>query len=482
MSSNRRRSRVVRVLRWIGAVAVVLVIVAAVVAFRARLRWSEIIEREIAAIEATGAPVWPEDLVTEPSSGAPWWSAIDADAAPIFDLGLMDPATVKVLLERPDAEFAPFDRPLLEALDALYVEVAAEGGSSDDVWYLGDGSLWPSGLDDAPWSDRRVLIARIEAAGDRSVVDVARAACGGSTFDARAWIEGWLAGDEPIPAPDRAMVVVRAQKALARRAWLAALDGDEETAVECVRLGFCVARAYERTPGHFHGIVWMLQSSYAIGSLVVVTNILPAVDLQDFEEDLAALDPRERMVRLLVEQRAICHRVFTTDFVDFDDAGSWLSPMQSLVWRLYERYDHVLYLETYAQLLDAVVGPAVDARGALEQIDAELWGETYALRTQLLMPPATDIWTSAMGVEVTVTLARAVLLARREGPDAARAWIAAQEDPFSGAPYRVATADDGSLKAWSVGADGVDDGGVGKGAEGRHVAAGEDIVVVLARD
>ena len=85
-------------------------------------------------------------------------------------------------------------------------------------------------------------------------------------------------------------------------------------------------------------------------------------------------------------------------------------------------------------------------RGLLED-------ESLALRSQLIAPAVLGAFDSAAGVHAAATLASAVLLGRREGVDAARAWLDARVDPFSGEPYRTQVGPTGDVRAWSVGPD-----------------------------
>ena len=71
-----------RVLRWLAVCALVVAVVTAVVLARLVSAWKSDIAREIAAIEASGAPATPEDLSLAPSSGTPWWEAIDTRRDP----------------------------------------------------------------------------------------------------------------------------------------------------------------------------------------------------------------------------------------------------------------------------------------------------------------------------------------------------------------------------------------------------------------
>jgi len=465
-----------RILRWLGVCALVVAIVTAAVLARLVSGWKGDIAREIAAIEASGAPARPEDISLAPSSGPAWWEAIDTIRDPLEDLGLYDPASLKALLARPDADLAPFGRPLLEDLDVLYDEALRKNVSADDVWFEWAQQPWPSGADGAPPEPSTLLLARVERAGTRALIAGAGAACRGARFDSRAWIEDWLAGNAPLPITPNFVGVLRIQKALARHAWLAAFDGDAPAALQALRVGFCAARAFEDTPGRIQAFVWGFQNESAILSLTRVARFLPDLDLSEFDSYLARLDPHARLIRALEEDRAINYRVFDS----YKEGGSVVGDLDlplrvRLFFELFITRDRRIYLESHASLLSAARGTREEARTLITAVDERVSGDLWAIHSLMLLPPVASMREQALYFEAQATLARAVLLGRREGTDAARAWIEAQVDPGSEGPYRTSTDGLGRLRMWSVGSDGVDDGG----SEVRGDEEGGDIVVLL---
>lgn len=451
-------------LRWTLIALVLALAGAAVLVYLALARWDAEIEREIAAIEASGAPLDPRDLTLAPSAGPAWWASIPSWSDPTDDAGLWNPETLDALLQRPDEELEPYGRELLEQLEALY-DAPIEGDP-----LLADYNMFammlrvPPPPNDGPPSRTTVIVARLLDAASGELLYAAEGACSGPDHDAKAWIDGWLASDEPLPQPVRVIVPMCLQHALGRRAWLAALDGDEDAARRSLRLGFCAARGFESTPGASATLIRFLQTTLATRALMGVAGLLPGADLSEFDEELARIDARARAVRALEEERAIGYAVFQQGLdLDGDAVGGWTSPLRTLALRLFERNDTRVYLRTYAALIDAAQRPIGEASDAFDQAMAGLADETFALRSQLIVPSASNLLRAATEVEAQTTLARAVLLARREGVPAARDWIVARVDPYADAPYRATIDSEGGLRVWSVGPDGVDDGGASDG-------------------
>lgn len=433
-------------LRWGGIAVAVLVVLGYVAARLAATRWEADVERELAAIEASGAPLRPEDLVKDASSAPAWWTGLSASPFRLFDLDLDDLESIRARLEGPDESFAPIERGLLERLAALHEE-----GVADDLLLGGLTDTLPVFGADPRWTPAHVTYTRVRAAVSGDLIAAAPSACDGPGFDARSWIDAWLASDAPVPTPDAMSGPIETQKALARRAWLAALDGDERTALESLRLGTCTARAYEEAPGQTHALAWCLQNDLLIRSLVLVAQVLPETDLAEFEPLLFELDTRERLRRALEEERAIGYAAFSRpgDAVE-RSPGAWLNPLQWLGAPLQASYDRAVYFETYSRLIAAARGPSVEAREEVRAVLEDLDEKIFALRSQLLVAPASGLVRVAYHLEARATLARAVLVARSDGLDAARAWILTQIDPFSGDPYRVEIDAGGALRASSI--------------------------------
>lgn len=442
------------------------------------LSWKRDITRELQAIEASGAPRTPSSVATPSGGGPPWWAG-DEIGDPVGDLGILDPVALAALLQRPDRDLAPFSRALLEDLAALYQREAEAGRSVDDLWVeasdsrgfisVGDGWARPS--------ERHLLIAQVEHAAAGQLLERVEHACAGFAFDGRAWLDDWLASDAPVPVPLSVKGPLGAQRAIGRSAKLAALggdlDGDLDEALAALRLGFCAARAYERAPGLLHGLTWMLQVDLATSALLAVAALMPEADLTEFEGEVAALDPQGRLSRAMAEERALGLRVFE---VGLQPSGAdwWSSPLTSLGLWLFESNDERVFLKTYREALDASRAPSFSGRSALLETMQGLEAESLALRSQLMFPAVVSAFDSAAGVHATATLAAAVLLGRREGADAARAWLDDRRDPFSGEPYRTEVGATGEVRAWSVGPD-AHSGPV----EGQSVGEADDLVVLI---
>ncbi|MEM9378590.1 MAG: hypothetical protein AAGB93_01480 [Planctomycetota bacterium] len=471
----RRRGRFSVALRWTLAVLVLLLAGGTAFVFWTLSRWDADIEREVAAIEASGAPLGPQDLSLAPAAGPTWWSSMPSWEGPAIEAALWEPEDLDELLQRPDDELAPYGRDLLERLRALYAERAGDRLAVSELRLLLREKGPPSPPNDGPPPEAEALAARIQDAASDALVRLAEGACDGPGFDGKGWVDAWLASDEPLPSPGPFVVPLEVQSAVGRRAWLAAYDGDAERALRHLRLGFCAAHGFEAAPGAVHALVWSLQTERATKALLGVAALLPDADLSEFDAALERVDARARAVRALEEERTIGYAVLERG-LDPGGEGGWLSPVKSFLVKLFDRNDTRVFLRTHAALLAAARGPIGEAQDAVERTMRDLSDETFALRSQLMVPHAASLLSVAADLEARTTLARAVLLARSVNAPAALEWITARMDPFADRPYRAEIDADGVLRAWSVGRNRVDDGGDGSENELNGVL---DIVVFV---
>ncbi len=120
----------------------------------------------------------------------------------------------------------------------------------------------------------------------------------------------------------------------------------------------------------------------------------------------------------------------------------------------------------------------VEAVGALERLEGEVAADGTLL-SQLLLPATSKAFLKDVRHRARVRLARAALrVPTGKGPDATPALL----DPFdpAGAPLRRTDGADGRSRLWSVGHDGVDQGGAVRPDGTADDALGYDLVVEVA--
>jgi hypothetical protein len=132
-----------------------------------------------------------------------------------------------------------------------------------------------------------------------------------------------------------------------------------------------------------------------------------------------------------------------------------------LLWA-WRGNDRVFYLEAMTAGIGWVRQPYYTAAPAMASWRER--AETSATKnlcivSVMLVPPIDQYLEGANETRAHIALARAVLLARREGAEAAIAFASATPDPFRDAPLQSRIDEDGVLVLWSVGADFVDHGG-----------------------
>jgi hypothetical protein len=87
-------------------------------------------------------------------------------------------------------------------------------------------------------------------------------------------------------------------------------------------------------------------------------------------------------------------------------------------------------------------------------------GRKLAPLAAQLAPSSHDIVGVADQLEARIALGRAALVAFRAGAQEVLATLPNTVDPYDGRPLRMALGPDGIVVLWSVGRDGVDDGGL----------------------
>jgi hypothetical protein len=432
-SSQRR---VLRALVWtlVGLVALVGFALVAVMV-TGQLRSAAALDR----LRASGAPVYPEDLRFAPSPNAASFDAWEQRGREV------------------DEQFQQVE---WEALPECAGFVAALVGTHDPEWDLQE--------------DFRFAVTDPNRAG--RLTDCHRAvhqAWLAETASTLAWVStlepsvrpDWPARLEPgstfggpfvrAPAWQTATVVPNAlMVAMLDEAW----SGRSEEAVQLCARVFELAHLYHQAPDLPTFLLLSHHEAVALDAFQALVLALPSgVDLRPIEAQFDATSASERFQFALEGQRALGNAFFcgiadgTLELL----TEEWSERLDLLALRVLGRWLQSKDLEQYEQQFALLGRRYVDTKLLLERFadeDGTSNGRFFYGRT------AVDDVRSLAHLETVRVLSKALLVAYRDGVDAASAWARAQPDPFGTGMLRARIDGDGVLTIWSVGANGSDDG------------------------
>jgi hypothetical protein len=238
---------------------------------------------------------------------------------------------------------------------------------------------------------------------------------------------------------------------LSESATLAAIEGDSSRALADLRLA---RRAIRLLDERDSSIVWLaLRLTRSIWGAAVTRLaqwLPPEIDLSEFHSEFEGTDPWQALEASIVSERRIILRWLTSlrqaASSDFD-----LGPMM-LGREAWLDHEETLLLEAYSAASEAAREHR--APPPYDEVTPRPWNRLFCFAA----PPFQKHHETHLNSEANRILALGLLIARHDGPEAAEAWAAGQVDPFAAGPMR--THRDGDvLRIWSVGPNGVDDGG-----------------------
>ena len=235
---------------------------------------------------------------------------------------------------------------------------------------------------------------------------------------------------------------------LGGRARVAALDGDATQAALDLERALCLAQLFSGLADRDAGRYWELVMLTFLGDLESVLFELPAgEEFEDLATRLASVDARAELRAIWAGLRAET----LADMREVRENGEDRDPMSDAIL--------VEWLESCEERLGF---PAWKLMSSFEASGLAEWEiamhETVAIRVE---DQFQSITSEILRIEALVLLARTALVGRAHGKDAAATFAASLVDPFDGLPLRTRAEADGSLRIWSIGRDGVDDGGYG---------------------
>jgi hypothetical protein len=434
-TARKSRRRVVRAIFWtvVGLVALVgFALVAVMVG--GRLRSAAALDR----LRASGAPVYPEDLRFAPSSNAASFDAWEQRAHEVVD-------QLQELEWETPPECAEF--------------VAALPGTYNPEWDLQE--------------DLHFAVTDPNRVG--RLTDCHRAVHRKSLTENASMLR-WALTLEPSARPDwrsrlrpastLAGPVVRApawQTKTAADALMAAMldeawSGHPEEAVRLCARTFELARVYHEAPDMLDFQMLAHHEAMALNALQTLVLALPSgVDLHPIEVQFDAANASERFQFALEGQRAQENAFFRgiADGTLELPAEEWAERLELLALRVLGGWLQSTDLELYEQQLALLGRRYVDAKLLLDRLADD---DSASNHRFLSGWTALDDARSLAHLETVRVLRQALVVAYRDGVDAAIAWARTQPDPFGAGTLHTRVDDDGVLTVWSIGANGSDDG------------------------
>jgi len=427
----------------------VLIVVATLV-----LRWAGAKARadELAALRASSQASLPEDLAPVDSvrpEPAPWLARV-AGAVQLWEPGALGtPESFAALRERSQkGEFGPRVEAAFAALEAC-----AGANAADAVLRVAAILEARDGIVDPPPCGRAAIDLMVLGHADQ--LAIAREASGFGPIDPRAILAQLEASGAAIPGLP-AIEVVALRSALKVAVLQAAWNERPDEVVALLRAQRDVARIFEKTP---LAIAGMIAASADLGLLESLELALPQlsreVDLAWLEAELGAIRPRDRLARAAEGERAFGNRTY--EELRRGQTLSGVPGRNEFLSGLTQSFDQATFLRRTRAAIESMGSPAF-RRAPLEEPG---WvGRTLAPLATYLTPYSRRLLGVADLLEARIALARVALVAFRGNAQEALTTLPNTVDPYDGRPVRMALGPDGIVVLWSVGQDGVDDGGL----------------------
>ncbi len=418
------------------------------------LRWAGAKARadELLALRAASKAALPEDLARVDAvrpEPAPWLARIASVARPWEPGALGDIREFAALRERArKGELGPQAEAAFAALEAC-----AGAQSADAVLRVAAIQETHDGVVEPPPCGHEAV--RLMALGHADEVAVAHEAARFGPIDPREVVAQLEASGAAMPKLP-AIEVIALRNALQIEVLRAAWNERPDEVVALLRAHRNVALVFERTP---LAIAAMITTSLDLGLLESLELALPHLpretDLAWLEAELEAIRPRARMALAAEGERAFANRLYEVvrrggKLSGVPDQGGFLSG-------LTESYDQGTFLRRTRAAIERMGEPAF-RRPPPDELG---WiGRRLAPRASTIVPGFDRMVGVADTLEARLVLARVALVAFRAGAQEALTLLPKTSDPFDGKPVRLALGPDGIIVLWSVGMDGVDDGGL----------------------
>lgn len=255
----------------------------------------------------------------------------------------------------------------------------------------------------------------------------------------------------PPLGPAHASEAMKIVRVLSDSAALAAAEGDAQRALQDLRLAHRAIRILDERDGISNWLCVRFTDGLCLNAVTRLAQWLdPAIDLTEFQTLLEGVDPWPAYEAALRADRTLY--VASLDAVRRSFAGSLTPGPMLLGLEAWVDHEETLLLDAFSAGL--VAARAHSAPADDEPFEPRPWNAMFSM----MAPPLQRNHETLLRSEARRLLTLGVLIARKDGPEAAEAWAAGQIDPFAAGPMRTQL-DVDVLRIWSVGPNGVSDGG-----------------------
>lgn len=252
-------------------------------------------------------------------------------------------------------------------------------------------------------------------------------------------------------APAHLSEAMKVVRVLVDSAAHAAAERDAPRAIQELRLAFRGIGIIDERDGTTNWLCVRHTEGLVLSAVTRLAQWLdPAIDLSEFRALLQGVDPWPGYEAALRSDRT--RFVACLDVVRRHSKKGQPPGLALLGVDAWVDHEETLLLDAFSVGLEAA--RAHRAPPDDEPFEPSTWNVMFSM----MAPPLQRNHETLLRSEVRRLLTLGVLIARHDGLEAAEAWAAGQMDPFAAGPLR--TRRDGDvLRIWSVGPNGIDDGG-----------------------
>jgi len=395
---------------------------------------------ELEALRASGAPEFPEQIVFQPrvagADAVAWWRSIESKGV------AWSPETLPECAGR---------LPLGDRDYEIQLGLAAALVDPRRV-----GSISPC--------EQALLRLRVEA--DQLALELALQVESIAPYD---WRSDYEDADRPL---EKLMSMpwiagcLASIRLLCARAVLSAVDGKIDEARGSLMLAY---RAIDRIGEPPNCLAYQIRlfglRTWLLGGFLPMLHLLPAdADWSEVDSLLERVDLPSQFRWAIEGERALGNAYYRA-IRGADGLEPTVLPAgvaEAEFTRVFLGRDQATYLKLMRRALETAGGKA--DFDAWHDYEAELDAAAGSRRLMidgliwvLMIPRLSVTGREVLSTQTKLHLLRAAIRARREGADAAIAWLAQYRDPFDGKALRSRLDPDGVLNLWSVGEDGQDD-------------------------
>ncbi len=431
-----------------------LMLLLALIGFAVRFAGASWRKDELMLLTATNVPALPEDL-RRPDDPRPepteWFGRLVSTPTRWEPTALARADEFARLAQ--EAEKNQHGGDALDAFAALEACAGTSANSAAAVQRVLDVLATHDGIVDVPPCGMEAV--RVAALGTAAHVEIALLAHEYGPIDPAVIVASLTTTSATFPSlPIEQVMTLGAalQIELLKSLW----SDRPERVPEFLRAQRDIARIFEGAPFLVGAFGVLDAERNLLGMLELALPRLEAgTDLAWLETELTALRPRARLAFAAAGERAFGNRAFE---LARSTGGSLGFTADSIVpASIRMSYDQGYFNRAWRQRIESLSVPAFQRA----PIERPSWID------RRMAPISSALWSApdaiialADELEARLVLARAALVAFRTDAKGLLEFVQETSDPYDGRPIRVGFNADGLVLLWSVGPDGVDDGGV----------------------